>query len=156
MMNLEIPGSGTLHIENLLLDYNGTLALDGSLLPGVEDLLNELSANFRIHIITADTFGNAASELKNVNCTFIKLGTSGQTEAKLKYLTDCGRDVTACIGNGKNDRLMLKESVLGIALIQGEGACTGTLLDSDIVCTDIFSALEFFRKPARLVATLRE
>jgi soluble P-type ATPase len=51
---------------------------------------------------------------------------------------------------------MLKESVLGIAVIQGEGAFTSTVMMSDIICSDIFSALEFFRKPKRLVATMRD
>jgi len=155
-MEITIPGTGTLDIKNLLLDYNGTLAVDGFLLPGVETILNELSSLYSIHIITADTFGSAESELKNVKCTFNRLNPVNQSEAKLQYLASLGKNNTACIGNGKNDRYMLKDSVLGIAVIQGEGAFTETLIMSDIVCADIISALELFRNPKRLIATMRD
>ncbi len=155
-MEFIIPGTGTLDIKNILLDYNGTLAVDGKLISGTEERLNSLSQQYSIHVITADTFGSAEAELKNVKCTLIKLKPDNQSEAKLQYLFELGKDNTACIGNGKNDRFMLKESVLGIAVIQDEGIFTGTLMMSDIVCHDILSALEFFVKPKRLIATLRE
>ena len=35
MLTISIPGGATLDIEHLVLDYNGTLAVDGVLLPGV-------------------------------------------------------------------------------------------------------------------------
>ena len=155
-MEINIPGTGTVDIKNILLDYNGTLAVDGILIPGVKDILNELSEQFSIHVITADTFGGAASELSDVKCTFTKLNPENQSEAKLRYLMECGKEHTAAIGNGKNDRYMLKEAALGIAVIQGEGAFTGTVIMSDIVCTDILHALDFFRRPKRLVATMRD
>jgi len=155
-MEIIIPGSGTLDIRNIMLDYNGTLAVDGIMIPGVGQILNELSILFNIHVVTADTFGTSGSELRNVKCTLSRLDAGDQSGAKLRYLTGLGKDNTACIGNGKNDMLMLKESVLGIAVIQEEGAYTPALIASDIVCPDIFSALGYFRKPERLVATLRD
>jgi P-type E1-E2 ATPase len=155
-MEINIPGTGTLEIKNILLDYNGTLAVDGILIPGVKDILNELSEQFRIHVITADTFGSAEAELADIKCTFTRLKPENQSEAKLQYIIECGKENTAAIGNGKNDRYMLKEAVLGIAVIQSEGAFTETLIMSDIVCTDILHALDFFRKPKRLTATIRD
>jgi soluble P-type ATPase len=155
-MEINIPGKGPLNINNIILDYNGTVAVDGILIPGVKKILNELSREYHIHIITADTFGTAESELAEVTCSFISLAPDNQSEAKLKYLLETGKENSACIGNGKNDRLMLKESILGIAVIQGEGVFTETLMSSDIICPDIFSALEFFRKPKRLIATMRD
>ena len=155
-MEINIPGTGTVNITNIILDYNGTIAVDGILIPGVQDILNELSGNLDIHIVTADTFGMAGSELADVKCRFAVLGPENQSQAKLEYLMETGADRTACIGNGKNDRFMLRESALGIAVIQAEGAFTETVMSSDIVCTDIFSALDFFRKPKRLIATMRD
>ena len=35
MIDISIPGFGPLRLECLVLDYNGTLACDGELLPGV-------------------------------------------------------------------------------------------------------------------------
>ena len=43
MLHFDIPGSAPLELEHLVLDYNGTLALDGILLPGVDRVLQELS-----------------------------------------------------------------------------------------------------------------
>lgn len=155
-MEILIPGNGTIDIKNILLDYNGTVAIDGKLIPGVEAVLNELSNHFYIHIITADTFGTSRSELKNVKCTLTILDPGNQSEAKLQYLLDLGKEQTASIGNGRNDMLILKESALGVALVQMEGVYTQTLFHSDIVCPDIMSALDLFRKPKRLVATMRD
>ena len=39
MLHLKIPGSDTMTLEHLLLDYNGTLAVDGTLIEGVMERL---------------------------------------------------------------------------------------------------------------------
>lgn len=155
-MEFRIPGIGTISINNIILDYNGTIAVDGIMIPGVEELLNELSADYSIHVITADTFGSAEAALRNVNCRFTRISPDNQSMQKLQYLAECGKETSACIGNGKNDRYMLKESAIGIALIQREGLFAETALAADILCPDIFSALEFFKNPERLIATMRD
>jgi len=66
-----------------------------------------------------------------------------------------GKENVVSIGYGQNDALMLKESALGIALIQSEGAFIGTLLNADIICTHINDALNLLLKPLRIKATLR-
>ncbi len=63
MIAIDIPGFGALRLEHLVLDYNGTLAADGELLPGVGEALRALARDVRIHAITADTFGRAAEML---------------------------------------------------------------------------------------------
>ncbi len=35
MLEIDIPGKSTLKLSHLVLDYNGTVACDGHLLPGV-------------------------------------------------------------------------------------------------------------------------
>jgi soluble P-type ATPase len=62
---------------------------------------------------------------------------------------------TACIGNGRNDRLMLQAAALGIAVILGEGASVEAVSAAHVVCTSILSALELLQNPLRLTATLR-
>ncbi len=37
MLTVSIPGRETLELNYLVLDYNGTIAVDGALLPGVAD-----------------------------------------------------------------------------------------------------------------------
>jgi len=57
MISIDIPGYKTLRLKYLVLDYNGTLAVDGLLLPGVVKQLNALSERLKVHVVTADTFG---------------------------------------------------------------------------------------------------
>ncbi len=53
MIKINIPGKDETHeIAHLVLDFNGTLALDGKIKPGVGELLAELSRQVRIHIVT--------------------------------------------------------------------------------------------------------
>lgn len=155
-MEITIPGMGPVNITDIILDYNGTLAVDGVLIPGVREILNDLSHDFDIHIITADTFGTAGTELTGIKCRLTGISPENQSQQKLSYLMETGASTCACIGNGKNDRLMLREAAIGIAVTQAEGAFTETVMSSDLICPDIFSALEFFRKPKRLIATMRD
>jgi soluble P-type ATPase len=83
------------------------------------------------------------------------LPTADQAAGKLAYVERLGCDRTVCIGNGRNDRRMLQEAGLSIALVQREGASSESLAAADVVCTDILSALELLCNPLRLTATLR-
>jgi soluble P-type ATPase len=60
-----------------------------------------------------------------------------------------------CVGNGRNDRLMLQVAGLGIVVVQAEGAAVQTALAADILSPDILTALDLLIHPLRLVATLR-
>ena len=75
-----------------------------------------------------------------------------QASAVVKEL---GLQYTLSVGNGRNDKLMLKETVLGIAILQVEGLCTETLLNSDILVKSIFDVFGFLKDSNRLIATLR-
>jgi soluble P-type ATPase len=55
MLEIAIPGGDTLHLDYLVTDYNGTLACDGALLPGVAEVLGRLAGSLAIHLVTADT-----------------------------------------------------------------------------------------------------
>ena len=155
MIEISIPGFKHLQLEHLVLDYNGTVAVDGSLIPGVKDRLQKLEENLRIHVITADTFGHAQASVGDLKCDFHILPPQGQAEAKRDYIRRLNVDRTVCIGNGRNDRLMLKEAVLGIAVVLSEGACCGSIADADVICTSILDALDLLKHSLRLTATLR-
>jgi soluble P-type ATPase len=155
MIEIDVPGYGRLSLSHLVLDYNGTLAVDGELLPGVAPVLNRLAVDLKVHVVTADTFGKVHKGMEGVSCSVSVLPKGEQDKGKLRFVQDLGVELTACIGNGRNDRLMLEASALGIAVILGEGAAREALNAADIVCTDILSALELFVNPLRMTATLR-
>ena len=155
MIEIKIPGYKTLQLRHIVLDHNGTLAVDGILLSGVKEQLKTLAADLDIHVLTADTFGIAQTQLEGVPCKLSILPQDDQDIGKLEYIKMLGSEHTVCIGNGRNDRLMLKDAALGIAVILEEGTAVETLTSADVVCKDIVSALELLTNPLRLTATLR-
>ena len=155
MIEIAIPGYRTLRLEHLVLDYNGTLAVDGEPLAGVTDALKKLAQSLEVHVLTADTFGKVRSRLERVPCRLSVLPVEYQDRGKLDYVKALGAEKTVCMGNGRNDRLMLKEAALGVAVVLDEGVAVETLNSADVVCTDILSALELLTNPLRLTATLR-
>ncbi len=155
MITIDIPSYKRLTIEHLVLDYNGTIACDGKILDGVKKRLTALARQLQIHVLTADTFGAARSNLQEVPCRLTILPPGKQDKGKLSFVRSLGPDHTACIGNGMNDRLMLSEAALGIAVVLEEGASARAISSADIVCTSIISALDMFTNPLRIIATLR-
>jgi len=95
-------------------------------------------------------------ELAGVGCKVVVLKERDQVRAKGEYVLSLGAEHVVGIGNGRNDRLMLKEAELGIALVQGEGAAVETVLAADMVCGSILDGLDLLIHPTRLVAGLRK
>lgn len=156
MLTIEIPGLTKLSLDNLVLDYNGTLARDGKLIEGVPERLARLNPTLRVHVLTGDTFGTARIGLAGIECTLKVLGHSGQSEAKRRYVESIGASATVAIGNGNNDRAMLDSANLGIAVLQEEGVMTTSVLSADILVRHVHDALDLLLSPNRLVATMRD
>ena len=154
-MIVEIPGRETLEIKDIVFDYNGTIAIDGKLIGDVSKNINELSSSFNFYVITADTYGTVKKELENTNCKVITIPALTQDISKLDFVKELGLNTCLSVGNGRNDKLMLKETILGIAILQDEGLCTETLLNSDILVKSIFDVFAFLKNSNRLIATLR-
>jgi P-type E1-E2 ATPase len=155
MITIDIPGFRKLELAHLVLDYNGTLALDGKLLPGVAEAVSKLAPAINIHVITADTFGFAKAQLGALPVKLVITPAESQAEAKLRFVSDLGADSVVAMGNGRNDRQMLKAAALGIAIVQTEGGAAETVASADIVSVNILDALDLLANPKRLVATLR-
>jgi P-type E1-E2 ATPase len=155
MIKIDIPGYKQIEAIHLVLDYNGTLAIDGLIKKGVIKLLNILASTIKIHIVTADTFQMAKDELKSIDCELVILNREKQDQQKAQYIAGLGIENVIAIGNGRNDALMLKSAAIGIAVIQKEGAAKEALINCDVVCFDIIDTLELLSNPKRLVATLR-
>jgi soluble P-type ATPase len=155
MLTFNIPGYAELCIEHLVLDFNGTLAVDGVPLAGVHGMLVELARSVNVHIITADTHGGVKTHFQDDNIAMHILATEDQCQQKLDFVTRLGAARTIAIGNGYNDHLMLKEAALGIAILQKEGLAGVALMNADLVFDDILDALDCLKHPMRLVASLR-
>lgn len=155
MIAIEIPGRDTLQVENVVFDFNGTLAVDGIIAPETKNKLAKLQELVNIYILTADTHGTARR-----NCAFLKarietFPTARAGEEKAGIVETLGYEHTVCIGNGYNDLLMAEKCALFICVL-GEEGCSGKLLTlADVVVTSIDDALNLLLKPKRLVATLR-
>jgi soluble P-type ATPase len=148
-----LPGRGEVLLSHLVLDFTGTLSLDGALLPGVAERLHGLAKRLRITVLTADTFGMAKQALDGlpVDVRIIRTGAD-----KAAFVHECGADQTVAIGNGRNDVAMVKAAALGIAVIGPEGAARELIAVADIVVRDIHEALDLLENPLRIKATLRD
>ena len=155
MIEINVPGGKNLQLEYLILDYNGTVAVDGKPIKGVKECLDTLAEKLKIYVVTADTFGGAKTELDGFHCELIVIPPENQDRAKRDLVERLGADRTVSVGNGRNDRRMVKKSALGIAVVQEEGAACEAVESADIVCSSILAALGLLLNPIRLVATLR-
>lgn len=155
MLEISIPDFGTLRLGHLVMDYNGTLACDGELEPGVVQALEVLEQNLQIHIVTADTFGQVRAAFAHTSYQVTVLPQDDQAQAKLGYVRHLGPQKCVCMGNGRNDRFMLAEAALGVAVVLDEGVSREALMAADVTVKGIVSALELLQKPLRLTATLR-
>jgi soluble P-type ATPase len=156
MLEINIPGAQALRLRHLILDYNGTLAADGALLPGVAERLQTLAEHLEIHIVTADTFGSVRSQVADLPVRLAVIPLDNQAQAKAAYLQTLGAANSVAIGNGRNDALMLKDAALGIATLQTEGAATAALLAADVATPGITESLDLLIYTDRLKATLRK
>lgn len=155
MLKIEIPGFKDLSLKYLVLDYNGTIAFDGDLVPGVKKLIKKLSKQLEVHILTADTHKTCEQHVVALPVRASVIEGRPEDKAKLEYIRVLGERQCACIGNGMNDRLMLGACAIGIAVTGGEGTAMQACIAADIVTHGIIEALELLAKPQRLLATLR-
>ena len=156
MIELTIPGWGEVRVAHLVLDYNGTLAKDGILLPGVGPRLEELHRRgVSLHIITADTNGTVAAQCAALPVEVLVFDGSAVAREKAALVERLGAAETAAVGNGRNDVEMLRAAGLSLAVMGDEGAFTGTLLSAHLACRTIEEVLDLLLLPHRLKASLR-
>lgn len=151
----EIPGRNNIKIENIVFDYNGTIAIDGRLIDDVKELINKLAEATNIYILTADTYGTVENECIGINAEVLTFPKENAGESKKEIVKKLGGDKTICLGNGYNDILMFKEAILSIGIIEREGASGKLLANADIVSRSIIEALEILLNKNMVKATLR-
>jgi soluble P-type ATPase len=155
MLEIAVPGYGTIVLRHLVCDFNGTIASDGKLIDGTAERLNRISGFLDIHVVTSDTYGSAVGELADVRCKIVRLTGRRHDRQKLEYVRGLGPESTVSIGNGSNDQGMLEVSKLSITVMGREGTSLSALHSSDVVARDILDALDLLLFPDRIRATLR-
>ncbi len=155
MLAIDLPGQPPLELHHLVLDFNGTLALRGAVVAGAAERLRALAGKLELHCVTGDTFGTARSALEGLPVELHVLPATGQSVAKRDFIAGLQGGVCA-IGNGWNDRLMLEQATLGLAVLMNEGAAGATLMAARAVFPTILDALDALLVPGRMVAVLRD
>ncbi len=155
-IEIDIPGWGNMEVQNIVIDLDGTLATDGKIAPEVKEKIGALSKLAKIYILTANPQGPADEEISGMKAELIKVSNEDSKQGKFDFLKTLDLEMTAAIGNGSNDQLILKEAALGIAVLGDEGLSASAIKSADIVVKNIQSALDLFLKPRRLITLLGE
>jgi P-type E1-E2 ATPase len=155
LIEIDISGWRILNLEHLVLDLNGTVALDGELLPGLAERLARLSPHLAIHLATADTLGRGAGSARDLGIQLARVQPGEEARQKQALVERLGAASVVAIGNGANDALMVATAALGIAVLGQEGLAAAALAASDLVVPCIGDALDLLLHQQRLVATLR-
>jgi P-type E1-E2 ATPase len=155
MIQIAVPGLGEYEIQHLVLDVNGTVAVDGELMPGVLERLKQLGQLVTIHLITADTHGQQATIDSALGTRAVRVTPGLESDQKGRFVRSLGAASVVAIGNGANDVDMLRSAAVGIAVLGEEGLASTAHQAADVLARDIVQALELVLHPARITATLR-
>ena len=155
MIEIEIPGRGTYRLRHLVLDVNGTIAVEGQLVEGVAGRVAELRRSIEVHMLTADTRGRQQAIDAQLGMQAARITPQDEAAQKASFVRELGGETVCAVGNGANDALMLREAKLAIAVLGAEGLAVETLNAADVVVPHVNAALDLLLNPLRLVATLR-
>lgn len=155
MIEIKIPGRETYLIENIVFDYNGTIAVNGEISPPVRERISKICEIANVYVLTADTYGSAAKECQGLNLKLMTFNKGDAGNCKAKIVSEIAGDRTVCFGNGYNDLKMFEVSRLSIAVLGQEGMCSELFKYSDVTVKSIEDGIDLLLKPSRLVATLR-
>ena len=155
LIELDIPGRGSIQLEHLVCDVNGTLAVDGRLIEGVGESLLKLRDRLTLHLLTADTHGKQDAIDRQLGLHAVRIPLGNEAHAKGDYVRKLGPLSVAAIGQGANDAEMLRIAALGICVMSSEGLAVEAMTAADIAAEDIHSALAMLEHPMHIVASLR-
>jgi P-type E1-E2 ATPase len=155
LIQINVPGRTSYELGHLVLDLNGTVALDGEPIAGVNDRVDALSAHLVVHLVTADTHGRAEETSQRLGGLLVRIEPRYEASQKQALVERLGAGQVVAIGNGANDAQMLSVAALGIATLGREGLAVEALRAADLVVGRIEDGLDLLLNPRRLIATLR-
>ena len=154
MISIQRPGMENLDIHFVLIDFEGTLAMDGRVHPKAKDKVNLLSKRATIYILTKSNRGKVEETLKKMKVEILYLTEEDSSQQKLNVLQRLGSHQTAVIGNGLDDVRIMEQAGLGMCVIGKEGSSAEAMAKADLVVSNVLDALDFLLKPLRQRATL--
>jgi soluble P-type ATPase len=155
MINIEVPGKCLYSIENVVFDYNGTIAVNGIISSSIKDKISILCEMANVYVLTADTYGSAVKECEELNVKLMTFPKNDAGDYKAKFVSDLGINNTICFGNGYNDIKMFEVSLISVAVLGDEGMCAKLINVSDILVKSIEDGINLLLKPNRFIAALR-
>lgn len=154
MIRIEIPGWESLDICHIVMDYNGTTAVDGVFLAEAKERILKLKEMAQLYILTADTYGTVKEQCRGLGIEVMTFPREGAAKCKEEIVKGLSGGVV-CLGNGLNDIQMFDAADLSIAILEKEGLCGRLLNHADVLVPSFTAGLDLLLKPNRLRATLR-
>jgi len=155
MIKIDIIGRKKIEIDAIICDFNGTIANNGEVDQGIKNILNKLSRDVEIYVLTADTYGNVRKKLADYPVIIKVFNGKSALESKKEIVEEIGPSRCICIGNGFNDFGMLDIAEVSIVIMGKEGFYLPLLSVADIGFKSSIDALEAIYNVKPIVATLR-
>jgi len=149
----KVSGVGTIEIDTLVVDSNGTLTVRGEIVPGVIERIHRLqSLGVNVVMISSDQRGNARELADATGITYYEANNSREKEDVLISLRS---NKVAAIGNARIDIGLFVQSVVSVATLQGEGIHKDVIDRVDVIVPSINDALDFFLDENTFIATMK-
>lgn len=149
----KVPGVGTIEIDTIVLDSNGTLTVRGEIVSGVIERIQQLqSLGINVVMISSDQRGNARALALSSGISYYEASNSRQKE---DILLSLGSRKVGAIGNARIDIGLFVQSVVSIATLQGEGIHKDIIDRVDVIVPSINDALDFFLDEDTFIATMK-
>ena len=98
-----------------------TIAKDGIIPESVKSRLHDLSEDFDIYVLTADTHGTARKQCEDIPVTVHTFPVGNAADYKEQIINEKGGEQCVALGNGRNDVKMFRKAALSIAIMDIEG-----------------------------------
>ena len=124
-MRIDIPGYKILDLNYLVLDYNGTIAIDGRITEAVRKQLGKLAELYEIYVVTADTHGTAGRNCADLPVHIHTFPSGAAAYEKEKIVEALGKEQCVCMGNAglrlcRRSNLAAKSTGKGLYEILGK------------------------------------
>ncbi|MCT4602261.1 MAG: hypothetical protein N4A59_05020 [Marinifilum sp.] len=152
-LSYAVPGVGTINIDTLVVDSNGTLTVKGEMVPGVVERIHRLQMlGVNVVMISSDQRGNAKDLALSSGIAYYEANNSREKEDVLLSL---GSNNVAAIGNARIDIGLFVQSIVSVATLQAEGIHKDIIDHVDVIVPSINDALDFFLDDDTFIATMK-